>query len=154
MHPFDAHTLSIIYRLLHLVGMAILVGGAVFVAAPTVTGMPERQWRLVDAAARYEGLFWPIIALQVLTGIGNLGVLGASVPIPTSEWGTFLAIKLTLVLFALFLSLIRTGLVAQLIATPGASLLPPGARLLRSAYLGTALVLGLVVFMAVRLAHG
>lgn len=153
MHILDTHTLSSTYRLLHLVGMAVLLGGAIHVAAQSVARASEECDGLLVAAARYEWLFWPVVALQVLTGIGNVGVKGSAVPGPATPWGTFFTIKLILVLLALALSLVRTGLVVELSGTP-APLVRRGAKLVQLAYVGTAAVLGAIVLIAVRLAHG
>lgn len=153
MHAIDPHALSIAYRLIHAAGMAVLLGGAVLVALGFGRGEGTRS-DAVGAAARYERWFWPVIAVQALTGVGNAGMLGASLPGPATPWGGWLALKLVAVGVALVASLIRTGVIVQLVAAPEASVSTRGGALLRGLYAGTAGLLAVVVFLAVRLAHG
>lgn len=157
MHLVDPHTLELAYLLLHLVGMAVLLGGALMVALVPVGAGPasdDPAGSLLGGAARYERLFWVIVALQVLTGIGNAGMLGSAMPGPATAWGGLFTVKLALVLAVLVASLVRLGVVARIIGTPGARMTERGCRLLRSLYLGTALFFGAVVLLAVRLVHG
>ena len=154
MHVVDTHTLSIVYRLLHLAGMGILLGGALVVAIELLARHALADRRPLDDAVRYEWLFWPVLAVQVLTGTGNVGVMGSGATGAETSWGGFLAVKLLLVLAVLILSAVRTALVARLVAQPDVPLAPRGARIVGGAYVGTALGVGAVVLLAVRLAHG
>lgn len=153
MHAIDPHTLSVAYRLIHALGMSVLLGGAIVVAAGFGRGAGSAAGA-IHAAAWYERLFWPVIAIQVLTGVGNVGMLGASAPGPDTPWGGFFALKLGVVGVALVASTVRTGAVVQLLAQPSAVLSARQDAVLRGLYAATAVLVGVVVFLAVRLAHG
>lgn len=92
----------LLIRTLHVLGMALLLGGA------TVAWLVLREDTTdpLAVAVRYEWLFWVTLGVVVLTGVGNLGAVGA--PGPATRWGqTFLA-KLLLVGGFLLGSLVRT----------------------------------------------
>ncbi len=146
-------TLSITYRLLHLLGMGVFVGGAVGVAMAAL-GATAARTRLLDLALRYERLFWPVLAIQVLTGVGNIGVLGHSAPGPATAWGGWLALKFIAIGVVVVASLVRTFAVAWLVAEPDRVLAATGLSWFGRLYWASAALLAAVVFLAVRLAHG
>ncbi|WP_276300649.1 hypothetical protein [Halorussus lipolyticus] len=144
-------------RLLHVLAMALAVGGAVAVwwlvrrseARASAVG-PETA---VETAVAYEAGFWATAGLLVMTGVGNLGSLAPAVPPAESFWGTVFAVKLLLVLGLLAASLVRTLVVARCRRanrpeSAGAT------RTLRVGYGATALSLAVLVALAEVLAHG
>ena len=149
----DPAILSIAYRLLHLLGMGILVGGALVLAMSAV-GAADSQTRWLCLALRYERLFWPVLALQVLTGVGNIGTLGEAVPGPATLWGGWLALKFIAIGLVVPLSLTRTVAVARLVAVSERALPARGMSMFGRMYLTSAALLAAVVYLAVRLAHG
>jgi len=149
----DPATLSITYRLLHLLGMGVLVGGAVVVAW-SAAGAAAAQTRLLDLAVRYERLFWPVLAIQVLTGVGNIGALGQTLPGPATAWGGWLALKFIAIGVVVVASLVRTFAVAWLVTEPDRVLVGRGQAWFGRLYWASATLLAAVVFLAVRLAHG
>ncbi len=192
MPALDHHMLDLIYRVSHLVGMAVLVGGAVLVAWAAIgeyggdrgsapdrdiegniaydrLARPmseqadgrhvfepahDRRSAIISTAARYEKLFWAVLAIQVLTGIGSVGLIGGSVPAPESRWGGFFAIKLSVVLVLALLSVLRSSMVAGFLDSPGSTLPRRARNLIVGVYGGTALALVSIVIAAVRLTRG
>jgi putative copper export protein len=152
MHLVDPHTLAISYRLVHLAGMAALLGGALWVTLGALGA--DGPSAVLVAARRYEWLFWPLLALQVLTGIGNVALSGKGSLGPETAWGGFLLGKLGAVLAVLLLALLRSLVVAHLVDGGPAPLDRTGARRLGGLYLASTLSLATVVLFAVRLAHG
>lgn len=175
MPALDHHMLDLIYRVTHLVGMAVLTGGAVLIAAAALgepagdsvvesTGDPDlhagpaptagHPAHLCQSAARYEHLFWAVLMIQILTGIGSLGLFGGSVPAPESPWGGHFALKLSLVLVLAVLSVLRASVIAGLLGATGSQLPARARNLIFGAYGGTAIVLVSIVVFAVRLTRG
>jgi hypothetical protein len=151
VHTIDPHLLRIAYHLIHALGMAVLLGGAVVVAA-ACRGTDPTAARTVATA--YERLFWPVVAIQVLTGIGNVGMLGDQVPEPGSTWGGWLTLKLLLVASLLVASLARTGVVAGHLARPASATTHRSARVLMGLHGATAGLLAAIAALGVRLGHG
>lgn len=149
-----AEFLHLAVRLLHVLAMALALGGAVTLwrlfsrPSPAVDGSTE-----LATAASYEWLFWGALGVLVATGVGNLGAMAPGVLGPDTGWGRTLAVKLIAVLGFLLLSAIRTALVDRL---EHRSLAPAVTtrRLLARSYAATALYLGVVVALAEVLAHG
>jgi len=140
-----SQSLHLAIRTLHVLGMALVLGGAVGVWA-AVRG-PVSDLRAL--AMTYEWVFWAALGVLVLTGVGNLGALGA--PGPETRWGAVFLVKLTLVIVLVAGSAVRTlALVRADQAVPDGVL----AAWSRRAYgLTTVTLLGIVVLAEV-LAHG
>jgi hypothetical protein len=140
-----SQSLHLAIRTLHVLGMALVLGGAVGVWAAARRAVSD----LRTLATTYEWLFWAAIGVVVLTGVGNLGALGA--PGPSTRWGTTFLLKLPLVIALVVGSAIRTlALVRADPTVPDGALAAWGQR----AYgLTTVVLLGLVVVAEV-LAHG
>lgn len=144
---------SVLVRWLHVLGMAVSLGGAVL-----AWGVARREagrgggGALVGLAETYEVLFWGAMGLVVMTGVGNLGAFGRGLPGPDTRWGTLLAAKLLALVAFLVLSLVRTFVVARVgrlaAGTPGSR------RLLRTGYGLTAVYLLGLLSLAEVLAHG
>jgi hypothetical protein len=129
-------------RLVHVLSMAGVVGGAVVAAALLWRGVAP-----VATAVTYEWLFWAGAGVLVATGVGNLGAFAPA--LPRGRWGAVLLTKLVAVA-ALFLgSSLRTLVVCR--ARAGASI---PARRLRRGYGATAVALVGIVALAEVLAHG
>ena len=158
MIPFDAHFLSFVIRWIHVVAMALLLGGAGLMwglSVQTKTLSPsEPQHTLLLAAERYELIFWLAIGLLVMTGVGNLGAFGGALPSPNTTWGQKLTIKLSLVLIFILLSLIRTLLIARIGAVGSDALTMPLSRICLRLYASTTLFTATILVAAVALAHG
>jgi len=135
----DVHLLHLAVRWLHVLAMAVALGGAalVFVLA-------------AQLAASYEWVFWLAAGTLAMTGIGNLGAFGAGLPSPQTGWGTTLVVKLSVVVLLVMLSLPRTLAVARLAFAAPSHV----ADVLRTLYAFTSATFALVVAIAIWLAHG
>jgi hypothetical protein len=149
----EHHALTLVIRWLHVVAMAVTVGGALLVAA--LTFAPARAGDhgrgVLETAVRYEWTFWLAAGVLAMTGVGNLGAFGRGLPPPTSTWGTTLDLKLVAVAALLAVSLPRSLLVVKLMRGGIQTRL---IGVLRTAYGGTAALLGAILGLAVFLAHG
>lgn len=133
---------SLFLRLVHVLGMALLVGGAAFTWYVIRDGTDA-----LHIAVRYEWVFWGALSVMLATGVGNLGSLGP--PGPGTEWGHVLTLKLATLLVLTVGSFVRTLVVYELRNREDA----PTATL-RRVYAATTLVLLVVVAFAEVLAHG
>lgn len=146
--PF--HTTHLVVRLVHLLAMAIALGGAALLW-PALARGPSRlatDGARVAAAAGYERLFWAAVGVLVTTGVGNLGAFGGQ--LPRGGWGAVFALKLLAVVAGLPASAGRTLLVVRYREAGG----PLLARPLAVAYGVTTVWLAGVVTLAEVLAHG
>lgn len=132
-------------RLVHLLAMALLLGGAAAVWAALGQRHAPRLVR------RYEVGFWGGAGAIVLTGVGNLGAIAPAVPDPSTTNGAALAFKLTLVAALLVVSFGRTVLVDR---TDDPERSDAGLRLLRRSYAVTTALLLVIVALAVVVARG
>ncbi|KAB1194313.1 hypothetical protein GJR96_13045 [Haloferax sp. MBLA0076] len=140
-------TAPLVVRFVHVLGVTLLVGGSVFVwNAIRTVGV---GYDTVRFATHYEWLFWGTMAVMVVTGVGNLGSLGA--PGPTTRWGTILTAKLGVVTVFVVGSFVRT-LVVLTTRRRGVGRVIEDR--FRQFYSATSLVLILVVALAEALAHG
>lgn len=136
-------------RWLHVLAMATLVGGALL-----CWGLLRRQDSdELPVLRAYEWLFWAGAGLAVLTGVGNLGVIGPAVPHPRTAWGMAFSVKLVGVLGLLLGSAVRTLGVLHLADASG-DLSPAILDRLRTSYAATALWLLGILALAEVLAHG
>lgn len=138
-----AAALHLLVRLVHIIGMAMLLG----IAGIAWTALRERDCPL-SLLRRAEWLFWGTMGVMAVTGVGNLGTLGP--PGPTTRWGTILTIKLTFVLAFVLGSAVRTLAVTQI----NERVLAQDATRLRHAYATTGWILLAIVTLAEVLAHG
>lgn len=153
-----SHPTHVLVRWFHLLGMAVLLGGAALVWTvlrrdPTHAAA-EASTAVLRSAAAYEWLFWGGAGLLVLTGVGNLGALAPTIPGPATTWGTSFATKLLGVVVLLVGSLVRTLGVIRLLGRDPSQLAPTTVGRLRGGYAATALLLLVVVGLAEVLAHG
>lgn len=154
--PFDPHLLSFWIRCIHVVSMAFLLGGALYLWAAASGKLPldEHNRLLLYLSHRYELFFWLAIGVQVITGIGNIGSFGTGLPGPASPWGIKLILKLSAVLIFILLSLPRSIFIDRSSAAGiAAGLCIPAGRL-RRLYVFTALFLAGIVVGAEYLTHG
>ena len=129
--------------------MAAILGGALLVWWLGVQQNRADPGVVVEVAERYEWIFWAAIGVQLMTGVGNLGAFGESLPPPASGWGTKLIVKLVAVLALAVLSVPRT---LAVVAMAGDK--KPRLSLVSALYGGTtAMVVG-IAGLAVWLAHG
>lgn len=145
----------IVVRWLHVLGMALVLGGAVLTWGHlrffTGSVHASREQELGSVWA-YEWLFWGATGVLVMTGVGNLGALAPRLPAPESSWGVTLSIKLLAILGFLLLSIIRLLVLHAYGRTSNPA---PGARqLLQRGYGLTALYVGGLLVLAEVLAHG
>jgi uncharacterized membrane protein len=141
-----ATALHLVVRFLHVLGMAVLLGGALL-AWYAVRAVPRES---LPVATGYEWVFWASLGVMVVTGVGNLGAAG--VPAPATRPGTILTAKLLSVLAVVVGSFLRTLVVLELRAHADPRL--ADAVLLRRLYAVTAGALLVVVALAEVLAHG
>lgn len=140
-----SEALHLTVRLVHVLGMAVLLGGSAF----TWYALHTDARRPLSVATHYEWLFWATMGLLVATGVGNLGTLGP--PGPSTRWGTVMTVKLVVVVGFAFGSVARSLAVRRLrdrSADVGET------RTLGRLYAATAWTLVLVVALAEVLAHG
>ena len=157
-----ATPLAFLIRWVHVVSMAFLFGGAVLLwllsmksKIPRESGNESGKEGLVLAAAeKYEWLFWFVIGLIVMTGVGNLGVFGSGIPDRHTVWGWKLAIKLFAVMIFILLSLLRTLLITYLSAVGNRVISVPEQKIVRDIYAGTSLFSAALIFLALSLPHG
>lgn len=75
-----SHPTALLVRLLHVTGVAVVVGGAVLTWAASrrvvSTGRVDAARASLVVAETYEWLFWGALGVIVATGVGNLGSLG------------------------------------------------------------------------------
>jgi uncharacterized membrane protein len=139
-------------RWLHVLGMALALGGALltWLLLRTDARVPSTTALLV--ASTYERLFWGAMGLLVMTGVGNLGALAPS--IPRGAWSATLSAKLLLVVLLVFGSLVRSLLVVERRrdTTTARTTAVDGA--LRYSYAATVVLLVSVLVFAEVLAHG
>ena len=133
--------LHLLVRTVHVLGMVALLGGSAATWYGLRSGAPP------SLPVRYEWLFWGATGAMFVTGVGNLGALGA--PGPGTRWGTVLTVKIALVTAFVVGSALRTLVVVRLRAR-GAT----AADALRRLYGATTLTLLVVVALAEVLAHG
>ncbi len=157
MPPLDQHLISFFIRALHVISMALLLGGAVLCWAMTPragTLDTGENGLLLVVARKYEFIFWLAIGIQLITGIGNIGVFGAQLPGPETVWGAKLALKLLAFLVLLLASLPRAALIGRLHLAGELSPSVSRPRVLAALYGGTAVFVAGMVVVAVSLAHG
>ncbi|WP_416839660.1 CopD family protein [Haloferax sp. DFSO52] len=138
---------ALLVRFAHVGGMAILLGGALFVWNAFRTG--GVGYDSIRFATHYEWVFWGTMAVMLVTGVGNMGELGA--PGPTTRWGSVLTVKLAVVAIFVVVSFVRT-LVIYTTRRRGASAIDETR--LSQFYLVTWVLVGLIVALAEVLAHG
>ncbi|WP_332897592.1 hypothetical protein [Haladaptatus sp. CMSO5] len=143
----------LLVRSIHVLAMAVLLGGSavVWLTVRTRAPSPVERGFLLQLATGYEWLFWAALGTLVMTGVGNLGALAPAIPTLSTQWGVVLYTKLAAVIGLLLFSAGRTVAVARLReADIAANVVPTLSR----AYAGTTLyVLGLLALAEV-LAHG
>jgi len=140
-----SQSLHLAVRTLHVLGMAVLVGGAAGVWIAARRSIGDRT----DIARSYEWAFWAALGVMLVTGIGNLGALGA--PGPATDWGQLLLAKLSLVTVLVLASMVRTLAVVRTDETVSPTRL---AAFHERAYGLTTLALLALVVLAEVLAHG
>lgn len=148
------HDLHLLVRLVHVLAVAVLLGGAVLAWA-TLARADDRRGSAREAlsvAASYEWLFWGAVGVVVATGVGNLGAFAPGVPGPGTNWGGTFAVKLLVVVGLLAFSAGRTVLVRLVASRADAARTATGP--LGSAYAITAVVLAVALALAEVLAHG
>jgi len=135
--------LHLLVRTVHVLGTVALLGGSAF------TWNALRVDPDSSLPVQYEWLFWGAMGAMLVTGVGNLGTLGA--PGPATRWGTLLTVKLVLVTVFVVGSTLRTLVVVGLRRHEDAT---AASGPLRQLYAATTLVLLAVVGLAEVLAHG
>ncbi len=149
----DPHVLHVAIRWLHVAAMATAFGGAVSVLAFSTRPGVSSTSAVVAVAVRYEWIFWAAAGVLAMTGIGNLAAFGAALLGPATSWGATLLLKLGSVLALVVLSLPRTLAVARINASIGVNAQASVATL-RSLYGATTGAFGVILALAVWLAHG
>ncbi|KAB1188488.1 MULTISPECIES: CopD family protein [Haloferax] len=138
---------ALLVRFVHVGGMALLLGGALFVwNALRTAGF---GYDSVQLASQYEWVFWGTMGAMLVTGVGNLGELGA--PGPATRWGTVLTIKLGVVTVLVVGSFVRTVVV---LTARRSGVRGVDETWFRRFYGATSGILVLVVALAEVLAHG
>ena len=141
-----ANALHLLVRTAHVLGMVALVGGS----AGAWYALRATPRALVPALSRFECVFWGAMGVMLVTGVGNLGALGA--PGPGTGWGALLTVKLSVVLCVVVGSMLRT--LAVLRADREALRRPDARRRIEASYAATTGAFLLLVVLAEVLAHG
>lgn len=141
-----AALLDLIIRFIHVLGMAVVVGGAAFLWA--TLRVNDRD--TLPPVTQYEWAFWAALGVMLVTGVGNLGALGA--PPPTTRWGTLLTAKLLLVIALVVGSFLRTLVVLRVRRSGGRQIV--NTPVIRRLYALTAGLLFVIVALAEVIAHG
>jgi len=149
----DPHVLHVAIRWLHVAAMATAFGGAVSVLALSTRPGVTSSSAIVAVAVRYEWLFWGAAGVLAMTGIGNLAAFGAALLGPATSWGATLLLKLGSVLALVVLSLPRSLAVARIDASIGVNA-QASVAVLRNLYGATTGAFGVILALAVWLAHG
>ncbi|MDX1748129.1 MAG: hypothetical protein R3324_19520 [Halobacteriales archaeon] len=142
--------LSLLVRWVHVLSMALLLGGAVSVWWMFRTAPTDALGLRIAAAAAYERLFWLGLGLLVATGVGNLGAMAPAIP-TSGPWAEMFVGKLGLVIVLVVLSLGRS---LGLNRVQSGSRSVRRVRPIRHAYAMTAILLVGIVAVAEVLAHG
>lgn len=141
-----AASVHLAIRALHVIGMALLLGGA----AGAWFVVREDLADPLGVALRYEWLFWGAFGVMVVTGVGNLAAVGA--PGPATDWGRVFLVKILVVLAFVVGSLLRTLAVVR-VKNDGGSREGMG-RWTRRVYGVTTATLLVIVVLGEVLAHG
>lgn len=139
-----ASALHLAVRLVHVLGVTLLVGGA----AVTWNALRLSPGDAEALVRQFEWSFWGTLGVLLATGVGNLGALGP--PGPDTRWGAVLTLKLVAVLVLVVASFPRTLAVTRLRGRWSAADHTP----LRRLYAATAWLLVGIVVLAEVLAHG
>ncbi len=146
----DPHEFALVVRWLHVAAMAVALGGAALLAILTTGHDAEGRDRvLIGVAARYEWAFWVVVGILAITGIGNLGAFGATLPGTSTGWGTTFITKLASVMALAALSVPRTLVVARLAASERLLIGPRVVTTLRALYVATVLAMAAILALAV-----
>ena len=145
----DPNVVHVAIRWLHVAAMAVAFGGSVLVLAVSMRRTAAAT--VVQVAATYEWAFWAAVGVLAMTGIGNLGAFGISLPAPGTDWGGTFELKLMVVLALVLISVPRTLALAMLATTTSGE---GGLRTVRRLYGGTSGAFALILALAVTLAHG
>jgi uncharacterized membrane protein len=143
----DAHALSVVVRWLHVLAMAVALGGSALIALAIRSSRSDATELLVA----YERAFWIAAGVLAMTGVGNAASFGIELPAPASAWGATFTLKLVSVVGLALFSLPRSIVVARLENGAHAD---ASRALLANLYRGTALWLVLTLALAVWLSHG
>jgi len=135
---------------MHVAAMAVAFGGSILVLAVAMRRAAGSAAVVLQVAATYEWAFWGAIGVLAMTGIGNLGAFGTSLPAPATEWGGTFEIKLVVVLTLVLVSVPRTLALLMVATTPAMRNL----HTIRRLYSVTGGAFVLILALAVTLAHG
>lgn len=148
--------LGLFVRWLHVLGMALLLGGAVLTWGYLRCFAPppnsRRHQSALEIAQAYEWVFWGAIGVLVMTGIGNLGALAPHLPSPQTRWGAVLTSKLLALIVFLVLSAVRLFVLHEQRIKTG--LTERDQRVLQYLYGLTAGYVMVLLALAEVLAHG
>lgn len=153
---FPLVSTALFVRWLHLVGVGLVLGGAVLTWAvgrrAITVDDTDSAYTAIAVAEAYEWIFWTALGTIVAAGVGNLGVFGNALPAPQTAWGRILTLKLTIVLLFIVGSAFRTLLIAFAVSTGNPD--HGTSRRIRTSYAATAVVLFALLGLGEVLAHG
>jgi hypothetical protein len=145
--------MAFLIRWVHVTAVSFLFGGALllFILFLILGRRRAERRMLLELMQAYEWTSWAAIGFIVMTGVGNLGHFGESLPERDSEWGREFTLKLGLVGAFLAISAVRSLSVALEQLRPESRRgLPSG---LQGLYGATAVLVAAIVGVAVALAH-
>jgi hypothetical protein len=147
----------LVTRLLGLACVLLLLGGAGWLwRASARPGSAEHDatTSLLGLAQRYERLHWMLVAVLCWTGLAILGAFeSASLHLRTVP-GARLQLTLLVLLLVLALSLVRTLLLARIVAAQRGEQGEGHRLLLHDAYGASAVGLAVLLVLSVALANG
>ncbi|MFN8559718.1 MAG: hypothetical protein U0531_21025 [Dehalococcoidia bacterium] len=152
---FSAHTWHVAVRLVHVGAAAVVFGGLALV---TLLLLQRRRaddaTPLLGVVELFERVAWLALGVIVMTGVGNAGAIGRALPGPSSVWGGRFAVKLAAVLLLLLLSLVRSAAVTHAAARAPVALAAEAVNPLLRLYGLSVTLTGVILGLAVFLAHG
>jgi hypothetical protein len=151
--PAEIDAMAFLVRWVHVAAVSFLFGGALllFLLFLVLRKRDADRRTLLQLMQTYEWASWGAIGLVVMTGVGNLGHFGESLPERESEWGREFSLKLGLAGVFLAFSVVRSfGVALTQLRLDTASRLPPA---LLGMYGTTAVLVASIVGVAVALAH-
>ncbi|HEX6305124.1 MAG TPA: hypothetical protein VFZ76_13100 [Anaerolineales bacterium] len=160
MPGLDSHALiTFVNRWVHVASMAVIFGGSFLMWAAARRYRSGEEYLsgskgLLWLSTQYEWFFWGGLGLLALTGVGNIGNFGASLPGTNSAWGSRLLAKLIVGLVLALFSSVRTWVIAWLNRREEDLAISRTASLIQNLYAGTTLVIIAILVLAVSLSHG
>ena len=143
-------------RGLHVLSATVLVSGALVITALLASDDRENSTIALRAAAAYEVASWIALGALVMTGVGNLAMIGAGLDWSHwwgSAWGVLFRVKLAAIVLLLVVSALRTTAIGILLSESAVVLSGRRRPTLKALYWVTLLLALAIAIAGVTLAH-